>query len=166
MDQKNSIYKVRVDSHLEVELDWRNMDVDLVDGHDKEIIIRDENGQQYHAKLEQIDLQTKQISLRLNGELFQVELKDELDRRIEDMGLSVAESQVSNELKAPMPGQVKEVMVQPGQHIEEGDPLLVLVAMKMENILKSPTSGIIEAVAVQPEDIVNKNDVLIRFDQN
>ena len=33
---------------------------------------------------------------------------------------------------APMPGVIEKVMVEPGQAVEKGDPLVVMIAMKME----------------------------------
>lgn len=33
---------------------------------------------------------------------------------------------------APMPGVIEKVFVEPGQTVEAGDPLVVMIAMKME----------------------------------
>lgn len=33
---------------------------------------------------------------------------------------------------APMPGVIEKVLVSPGTEVEEGDPLVVMIAMKME----------------------------------
>ena len=42
---------------------------------------------------------------------------------------------------APMPGVVEKVSVSPGDQVEEGDPLVVMIAMKMEvNITKQEVS--------------------------
>ncbi|HEX6819298.1 MAG TPA: biotin carboxylase N-terminal domain-containing protein [Ktedonobacterales bacterium] len=52
----------------------------------------------------------------------------------------------ANSLAAPMPGQVIAVLVQPGQHVRAGEPLLVLEAMKMEHTLRAPHDGVIAAL--------------------
>jgi 3-methylcrotonyl-CoA carboxylase alpha subunit len=44
-------------------------------------------------------------------------------------------------LVAPMPGTVVKVMVGEGDEVEEGQPLLVLEAMKMEQTVAAPYSG-------------------------
>lgn len=41
----------------------------------------------------------------------------------------------------PMPGTILSVAVENGQHVEEGDLLFILEAMKMENELFSPCAG-------------------------
>lgn len=49
---------------------------------------------------------------------------------------------------APMPGKVVRVLVKVGDAVEEGGPLVVVEAMKMENELKSPRAGKVLEVAV------------------
>jgi biotin carboxyl carrier protein len=68
-----------------------------------------------------------------------------------------------NDVKAPMPGMVFNVLVSEGQDIKKGDPLIVLEAMKMENVLKSPTDGTVKKIAVTKGVAVEKNQVLIQF---
>jgi biotin carboxyl carrier protein len=58
---------------------------------------------------------------------------------------------------------VLRVEVVPGQEVQEGDPLLVLEAMKMENNLKSPASGTIKSVHVEAGKAVEKGAVLVVF---
>ena len=66
-----------------------------------------------------------------------------------------------NDIKAPMPGMVLQVMVENGQKIKKGDAIVVLEAMKMENILKSPADGIIRKIHVIMGDKVEKNQVMV-----
>ena len=80
------------------------------------------------------------------------------------MGMDATFKQKVNDLKAPMPGLVLNISVQPGDSISRGDGLMVLEAMKMENMIKSPTDAIVKSVEVKPKDSVDKNQVLIRFE--
>ena len=66
-------------------------------------------------------------------------------------------------LVAQMPGKVLRVLVQPGESVEAGQPLLVLEAMKMEQTLRAPDAGSVEAVLVGEGDQVNPGDVLARL---
>lgn len=44
---------------------------------------------------------------------------------------------------SPMPGRVAAVLVQPGQEVQAGTPLMVIEAMKMENELRAPKAGVV-----------------------
>ena len=68
-----------------------------------------------------------------------------------------------NDIKAPMPGMVLNILVNEGDTIKKGDPLIVLEAMKMENILKSPTDGVIKKIPINKGVAVEKNQLLIQF---
>jgi biotin carboxyl carrier protein len=67
-------------------------------------------------------------------------------------------------VKAPMPGLVLRIEVQPGQEVEKDTPLLILEAMKMENVIKSPGSGRVKSIPVQQGIAVEKSAVLIEFE--
>lgn len=61
---------------------------------------------------------------------------------------------------APMPGLVLRYAAEVGQHVEAGDTLVVLEAMKMENSLPSPTSGNVKALPFEIGSAVAKGDML------
>ncbi len=122
------------------------------------------NGKKYEARLLSLDKATKKVSLKINGNRFQVELTDQYDDLLKSMGMGIGVVQKVNELKAPMPGVVFEIKVNIGDEIKKDDPILVLEAMKMENILKSPIDATIKSILVNKGDTVEKNKVLIEFD--
>nr|CAG4640690.1 EOG090X02EP [Eulimnadia texana] len=64
---------------------------------------------------------------------------------------------------APMPGIVEKILVSDGQAVKAGDPLLVMIAMKMEYVIKAPQSGIVEKVHYKVGDNVAKNAALVKF---
>lgn len=66
--------------------------------------------------------------------------------------------------KAPMPGLVVQIRVEPGQQVNAGDPLVVIEAMKMENVLKARASGKVRAVAVSIGQSVEKGNTLVEFE--
>jgi len=65
---------------------------------------------------------------------------------------------------AIMPGKIIRVMVKAGQQVEEGEPVCVLEAMKMENELHARQSGTVRAVYVKPGDDVEKDQVLAEIE--
>lgn len=120
-------------------------------------------GKSYNAELLSADYRTKTFVLRLNGQRVELQAKDRFDRLLDQMGLSNATAAKVNELKAPMPGLIVDIRVQPGQAVQKGDPLLVLEAMKMENILKAPADGVVAGIRVELRANVTKGQVLVQF---
>ena len=64
-------------------------------------------------------------------------------------------------LSAPMTGQVSELLVAEGDQIEADDPLLVIVAMKMNNEIRAPVAGKISQVAISAGTAVEQGDLLL-----
>jgi acetyl-CoA carboxylase biotin carboxylase subunit len=64
---------------------------------------------------------------------------------------------------APMPGLVLRILVEVGQEISAGDPLVILEAMKMEQTLRASTEGVVEAVLVKQGDVVAPGDTLVEI---
>ena len=66
-------------------------------------------------------------------------------------------------IKAPIPGLIARVLVEPGQHVQVGDPLLVLEAMKMENEIRAQRAGVVHALHVNPGQSVARHEVLVEI---
>jgi biotin carboxyl carrier protein len=64
-------------------------------------------------------------------------------------------------VKSPMPGRIVKVLVQAGDEVEAGKPLLVMEAMKMENEIKAKAAGKIGQVHVATGDTVEGNAKLV-----
>jgi biotin carboxyl carrier protein len=62
---------------------------------------------------------------------------------------------------AAMTGEIVEVHVAAGDHVKEGDILVILEAMKMRNEVLAPAGGTVRAVDVQAGSRVNQGDVLV-----
>ena len=70
----------------------------------------------------------------------------------------------SGAVVAIMPGQIIRVMVEVGQQVEEGEPVCVLEAMKMENELHARQTGTVQIIHVTPGDDVEKDQVLVEIE--
>lgn len=62
---------------------------------------------------------------------------------------------------APMPGTILDVKVAVGDTVSEGQPVVVLEAMKMENDIPATVAGKIVSVNVSKGDTINSNDVIV-----
>jgi len=110
------------------------------------------------------DTSQKTFTIKVNGGVFEICVKDEYDELLEKLGMDQSSTSTIKDIKAPMPGLVLDILVSPGDLIKPNDPLIVLEAMKMENILKSPSEGVIKSIDVAKSDAVEKNQVLINFE--
>ena len=63
-------------------------------------------------------------------------------------------------VNAPMPGNILDVKVKPGDSVKAGDTLLILEAMKMENEISAPQDGTIASVDVRKGDVVYSGALL------
>ncbi len=66
-------------------------------------------------------------------------------------------------VKSPMPGRVVKVLVQKGDEVAAGQPLLIIEAMKMENELRAKASGTVAEVHASPGTAVEANAKLVTF---
>lgn len=64
----------------------------------------------------------------------------------------------------PMPGRVVKILVNQGDTVQAGDPLLVVEAMKMENRVQAPISGTVATLYAKEGDEVNPDETLIRLE--
>jgi 3-methylcrotonyl-CoA carboxylase alpha subunit len=80
---------------------------------------------------------------------------------IDPLAPPVGVDPVSGRLTAPMPGRVVQVLVSFGDAVRQGQPMMVVEAMKMEHTITAPRDGIIAAVHFAPGEPVEEGAVLI-----
>ncbi len=102
-----------------------------------------------------------QLNVMLQGDLFEVSVKDEREQRLAGAsgGFGVEQGEIS--IRSPMPGLIVAVPVSDGQIVNAGDPLIILESMKMENDIKAPRAGTVGHVHVAKGDRVEQNKVLL-----
>ena len=110
------------------------------------------------------DYVTKRFSIKVNNNIYDLNLQNELDLLLNKMGMTAISADKMDNVKAPMPGLVLDILVEIGQTVNKGDNLLVLEAMKMENILKASGNGIVKTIKINKKDAVEKNQILIEME--
>lgn len=121
------------------------------------------NNRSFNAEIVRTDPSTKTFTIKVNGQLHELALKDKYDILLEKLGMNNLVSSKLNELKAPMPGLIFDIKVKEGDTVAKGDAIMILEAMKMENIIKSPGEGVVKTIKVKKGDSVEKNQILIQF---
>ena len=71
---------------------------------------------------------------------------------------------LSRFLLCPMPGQVVRIDVSEGDIVEDGQPLAIVEAMKMENVLKAEKRARVSKVRVVPGAVLAVDEVILEFE--
>jgi oxaloacetate decarboxylase alpha subunit len=103
-------------------------------------------------------------SVRVNGREFTVEVAEdgelEAVRQAGERNKPAPRSS-GDAVKAVLAGNIFKVHVAPGDRVEEGQPLLVVEAMKMETTVSAPKAGTVSDVFVREGDVVAVGDSLV-----
>ena len=103
-------------------------------------------------------------SVRVNGTEYTVEVAEsgELGEvRAAAAAAPAPASGAGQKVAAVLAGNIFKVHVQPGDTVNEGQPLLVVEAMKMETTVSAPKGGTISDVFVREGDVVAVGDPLV-----
>ncbi|MFD0796127.1 acetyl-CoA carboxylase biotin carboxyl carrier protein subunit [Maribacter chungangensis] len=118
----------------------------------------------YNVHILETDFESKTLKLSVNGNTYTIAIKDKYDQLVEQMGLLSNTTNKVKNILAPMPGLILNVLVEAGQEIQDGTPLLVLSAMKMENQLLAQGAGIVKAIHLKTGDTVDKGQLIIEIE--
>jgi len=94
------------------------------------------------------------------GESFDVEVEDALRaglKKLKQAGIGAREE----EIKAPMPGVVVEVLAEVGAEIDAGQPIVIVEAMKMRNEFGAKHPGKVARLMVKPGQTVERGQTLV-----
>lgn len=122
------------------------------------------NNKSYEILVDKVDQQNKELTIRINGSRYTLQIKEDIDILLSNMGINLANSHKASPLKAPMPGMILKLLVTEGQEVQKGDPLLILEAMKMENVLKATSNATIKSIKISEKTAVEKGVVLIEME--
>ncbi|XP_031639944.1 methylcrotonoyl-CoA carboxylase subunit alpha, mitochondrial-like [Contarinia nasturtii] len=70
----------------------------------------------------------------------------------------------SDKVVSPMPGIFDKILVEVGEWVEVGQPVAVIIAMKMEYVLKAPKNGTIKSVSKKLGNSVIKGEIIVAFE--
>jgi len=127
-------------------------------------VFEHENGSKYTVQIQEINKATNKAIVLVNQQLYKISWENKGEKFLNSLGIVLPKKEIQNNLVAPMPGLVLDILVKVGDEIEENSPLLILEAMKMENLLKSSAKGTVKSIKVQNKQAVEKGVVLIEFE--
>ena len=127
---------------------------------DGRLVVR-EDGRIRTVSILKVSKDRKQMEIGIGASVRTVRLMDRSDEILASLIGPESASATKVEVKAPMPGLIVDVLVQAGDTVKAGDPLVVLEAMKMENLIKAPAGATIREVRVAKGDRLEKGQMMI-----
>jgi glutaconyl-CoA/methylmalonyl-CoA decarboxylase subunit gamma len=132
----------------------------------------------YEVKID--DLLSRPIQVDVDGDVFEVwpeESSKPLNEQMPTIEPRITQSNQSNgsgkleesnstknySIKAPIPGVIIEIKVNPGDVVEYGQELCVLEAMKMKNSIRAGKSGTIDKILISTGDQVSQGQPLMEY---
>lgn len=105
-------------------------------------------------------------AVRVNGKSFQVEVSEggelgDVRPLAASASSAPAPGGTGDAVKAVLAGNIFKVLVSPGEQVDEGQPLLIVEAMKMETAVSAPKLGTVIDVFVGEGDVVSVGDPLV-----
>jgi biotin carboxyl carrier protein len=142
---------------LEIRVDGRPVDADVV-------VLGSQLSVRIDGKV--VDLTTEgsppDLGVIASGQRTYVRVESERQRAA-DAAKRGSRASSEKQVMSPMPGRIVKVLVQKGDVVTSGQPLIVMEAMKMENEVRAKTAGTIAEVHVAPGAAVEANAKLVSF---
>jgi biotin carboxyl carrier protein len=104
------------------------------------------------------------LTVVVDGQAVDAVVLDERAARLASTAAGGRPRASETSIRAPMPGLVVAVTVEPGQAVSKGETLVVLSAMKMQNELTAPADATVKNVLASAGQTVDQNQVLIRLE--
>jgi biotin carboxyl carrier protein len=157
-------YKVTVNNDTSFDINQESLnEFDAIKISDSKFHVL-QNHETYNAEITDADFNKKNYQVKVNNNTYNVHLMSDLDVLIKEMGFEVGAAKRVNDVKAPMPGLILDIIVKEGQEVKEDDAIIILEAMKMENVITAPRDAIIKSISVKKGNAVEKNQLLIELE--
>ena len=150
-------YEIEIDDDALL-LDGERLDIDLQQSGAPELYSMLFNGRSYELL---IVAERFRYGVTIRSDRYDVLVEDERQRRL-NLGRGLP-TLPSGELPvtAPIPGLVVKVLVQEGDEVEDGQPLVILEAMKMENEIRALRGGRVKQVQAAAGQRIEQNGLLM-----
>lgn len=113
-----------------------------------------------HPSLLQVDESGhREVVWEMNGETRTIRVPDH-KAGVKVKARPKADKADAAQVGAPMPGVAIDIRVKPGQQVKQGEPIVVLSAMKMETVVGAPKAGTVKVVAIAGNDTLEAGDLI------
>jgi len=133
----------------------RNLEISQLSDHTFKIQL---DNKVFHITSSKID--NERYLFLIDGHYFESFVRTKLEEEAANILNSKSSGKNERVIKSPMPGLIVRINKQKGDNVCEGEPILLLEAMKMENEIRSPVDGIILKIQIEEGNSVEKNQDL------
>lgn len=159
-EENGSTYEFEVKNSYEFSTKGRRLKVEMIEEADGFLLFSCE-GVRYPVEI--VSAQQNHYEVMVNGVSYEFDIETPFSLKRKQILAANRPVSDSEEIAAPMPGKIVSVGVQVGQEVSEGDPLLVLEAMKMQNTISAPCKGVVKLINAKPGTTVGKDDILVEI---
>ena len=144
---------------LILEADGRHIEADFVRLPDGEVYSLLIDGRSHVVR---VSPSAEGLEVGLRGSVIPVEVKHPLEKMLQVTGGARVGAR-GETVSAPMPGVVVALRVAVGNHVQAGQAVVVVEAMKMQNELSVAHDGVVTEVLVVERAAVSAGQALIRL---
>ena len=155
--EKHEVRLRREGARLLAEIDGRVVEAHAQETEDGGYLLTID-GRVYDCRVRPSNSQPDTTEVHVRNRAYTVSIAD--PKRLRASGGAASHADGATQIIAQMPGKVVRVHVEAGSHVEAGDAILVVEAMKMQNELKSPKSGTVSTINAKAGQTVNAGEVL------
>jgi biotin carboxyl carrier protein len=155
--QEHEVWLSRAGGGYFLHVDGQQLPASLLarGNHSHELIVGDDSHVVFVAR------RGDEVHIHLDGEAYALRYVHNLSRfadQRKDEGEAVA--------RAPMPGAVIAVSVEPGQQVQRGQPLMVIESMKMETTISASCDGVVQSLHVNAGQTFDRDAVLVTLERS
>lgn len=160
--RKDKKYKITNPFSEEILVNNKKADIKIFESEDGFTYLVFKN-KKYLAEI--IEKNQNKYTVLLNGVSYQFSIESPISYKRKKY---LAKHQVKNKIEpiiAPMPGKIVDLLVEENSEIKEGEPIVILEAMKMQNEISSHITGKVKKILVKQNDSVAKDEILLEIER-
>ena len=163
--EEKTVVVVENNGHYDIEIDGKPYQVDCRYFGDRDFLSLLIDNKSYLIESAPVNAADGRYYARVMGRHYDVDVLDELLVAVRDAEGGARETGAW-QLNSPMPGLILDVRVAVGDHVEAGNPVVIMEAMKMQNELTSEVSGIVREVHAEPKQTVDSHTPLVVIERD
>ncbi len=159
---KDKKYKIENPFSEEVQINSKKVDIKIFENEDGFTYLVYKN-KKYLAEI--IEINQNRYTVLLNGVTYSFSIESPISyKRKKYLDKHQTQSKIEI-IMAPMPGKIIDLLVEENAEVKEGEPILILEAMKMQNEISSHVAGKVKKILVKQNDSVAKDEVLLEIER-